>query len=149
VTTDDPTLAHIIGGQGGAVKASLFQVGGGTDPTDSAPEDNVAWGWTVTVPPKRTLGLMSVEVQRVDAVNDSPTEVASAVNVANAYESAPQSALYAGINPAEAATIANWPQPPVPKKCKKHKKKHGKKSAAAAKKHKKSKCKKHKKKHKK
>ena len=47
------------------------------------------------------------------------------------------------MTPAESATGANWPQPVT---CKKHKKKHaGKKSAAASKKHKKSKCKKHKK----
>jgi hypothetical protein len=145
-TTSDATLAHIPDGQGGAVKANLFQIGGGAD---SAPQDNVAWGWTVTVPAHRTVSLMSVEVQQADPANDSPTEVTSAVNVANAYETAPQSALYQGMNPAEAATIANWPQPPV-KKCKKHKKKHhGKKSAAAAKKHKKSKCGKKHKKHKK
>ena len=92
---------------------------------------------------------MSVEVQQADPANDSPTEVSSAVNVANTYEAAPQSTLYQGMNPAEAATIANWPQPPAKKKCKKHKKHHGKKSAAAAKKHKKSKCGKKHKKHKK
>jgi hypothetical protein len=149
VTTDDNTIAHIVDGQGGKVKASLFQIGGGTVATEQ-PEDNVAWGWTVTVPPQGTVGLMSVQVQRGDAGHPSSGEVAAAVAAANAYESAPQANLYEGMNPAEAATIANWPQPPVKKKkkCKKHKKHHGKKSAAAAKKHKKSKkCKKHKKKH--
>jgi hypothetical protein len=146
-TTSDATLAHLVDGQGGKLKANLFQVGGGTVATDQ-PEDNVAWGWTVTIPAHATVGLMSVEAQQAVAGRSSPAEVANAVAVANGYESAAQSTLYQGMNPAEAATIANWPQPPV--KCKKHKKKHhGKKSAAASKKHKKSKCKKHKKKHKK
>jgi len=90
---------------------------------------------------------MSFEVQQTDATKDSPTDVASAAAVANGYETAPGTTIYQGMTPAESATVANWPQPPV--KCKKHKKKHGKKSAASAKKHKKSKCKKHKKKHKK
>jgi hypothetical protein len=149
VTNDDPaatsdnTLAHVVDGHG-AVKANLFQVGGGAD---STPEDNVAWGWTVTVPAHRTVGLMSFEVQQGDAALSSPTDVAQAANVANSYETAPGATIYQGMSPAEAATVANWPQPAT---CKKHKKKHhGKKSAAAAKKHKKSKCGKHKKKHKK
>jgi hypothetical protein len=144
VTNDDNTLAHVIDGHG-ALKANLFQIGGGT--VGGTPEDNVIWGWTVTVPAHRTVGLMSFEVQQGIAGHPSPTEVASAAAVANTYETAPTTTIYQGMSPTEAATIANWPQPPV--KCKKHKKKHGKKSAAAAKKHKKSKCKKHKKKHKK
>jgi hypothetical protein len=154
VTNDDPdnddnTIAHIVDGQGGKVKASLFQVGGGTVTTEQ-PQDNVVWGWTVTVPAHGTVGLMSVEVQRGDSGMSSPFNVNAAAGAANGYESAPQSLLYQGMNPAEAATIANWPQPPVPKKkCKKHKKKKHKHHAAAAKKHKKNKCKKHKKKHKK
>jgi cell division septation protein DedD len=144
----DPTLAHIVDGHG-AVKANLFQIGGGTVVAD-APEDNVAWGWTVTVPAHATVGLMSYEVQQAVYPRNGATEVNNAVGVANAYESAPLATLYEGMSPAEAASVANWPQPPVPhkKKCKKHKKHHGKKSAAAAKKHKKSKkCKRHKKKH--
>jgi hypothetical protein len=144
-TTDDNTLAHVIDGHG-ALKANLFQVGGGTI-TSSAPEDNVIWGWTVTIPAHRTVGLMSFEVQQGVSDDSSPAEVANAAAAANAYETAPMPTIYQGMTPAEAATVANWPQPPV--KCKKHKKKHGKKSAAAAKKHKKSTCKKHKKKHKK
>jgi hypothetical protein len=145
VTTSDDTIAHIIDGVGGKVKANLFQVGGGTV-TTAQPEDNVAWGWTVTVPAHGTVGLMSVQVQRADAGLSSSFGVSAAGAAANAYESAAQSQLYEGMNPSEAATIANWPQPPVPKKKKcKHKKKHKKHSAAAAKKHKK--CKKHKKKH--
>jgi hypothetical protein len=149
VTNDDPTstsdntLAHIADGHG-VVKTNLFQLGPGTA---SQPEDNLIWGWTVTVPAHRTVGLMSFEVQQTDATKDSPTDVASAAAVANGYETAPGTTIYQGMTPAESATVANWPQPPV--KCKKHKKKHGKKSAASAKKHKKSKCKKHKKKHKK
>jgi hypothetical protein len=145
VTTSDNTLAHVVDGHG-AVKANLFQVGGGAD---STPEDNVVWGWTVTVPAHRTLGLMSFEVQQADEALSSPMDVANAATVANAYETAPMATIYQGMSPAESATVANWPQPPVKKKCKKHKKKHGKKSAAAAKKHKNIKCKKHKKKHKK
>jgi hypothetical protein len=109
----------------------------------------VAWGWTVTVPANRTVGLMSFEVQQGDSAHSSSAEVVNAAAVANAYETAPMTTVYQGMSPTESATVANWPQPVQPKKCKKHKKKHGKKSAAAAKKHKKSKCKKHKKKHKK
>jgi hypothetical protein len=139
-TTDDNTLAHIVDGHG-KVKTSLFQIGGGTV-TSAQPEDNVAWGWTVTVPAGGTVGLMSVEVQRGDAVHSSASEVANAVAAANGYESAPMASLYQGMNPAEAATIVNWPQPHK-KKCKKHKKKKHH-AAGAAKKHKK--CKKHKKK---
>jgi hypothetical protein len=152
VTNDDPdstsdsTLAHVIDGHG-ALKANLFQVGGGTAGSATQPEDNVAWGWTVTVPAHRTVGLMSFEVEQAVSDESSPAEVSLAASVANAYETAPMTTIYQGMTPAESGTIANWPQPPV--KCKKHKKKHGKKSAAAAKKHKKSKCKKHKKKHKK
>lgn len=138
VTTSDDTLAHVIDGHG-VLKANLFQIGGGTQ---SAPEDNVVWGWTVTIPAHRTVGLMSFEVQQADASLSSPTDVASAAAVANSYEAAPLTTIYQGMTPAESATVANWPQPVT---CKKHKKKHGKKSAAAAKKHKKSKCKKHKK----
>ena len=123
----------------GVHKANLFQIGGGTQ---SAPEDNVVWGWTVTIPAHRTVGLMSFEVQQADASLSSPTDVANAAAVANSYEAAPLTTIYQGMTPAESATVANWPQPVT---CKKHKKKHGKKSAAAAKKHKKSKCKKHKK----
>jgi hypothetical protein len=151
VTNDDPaitsdnTLAHVVDGHG-AVKANLFQIGGGSDGT---PEDNVAWGWTVSIPAHATVGLMSFEVQQGSPGLSSPQDVASAANVANAYETAPMTTIYQGMTPAESATVANWPQPPV-KKCKKHKKKHhGKKSAGAAKKHKANKCKKHKKKHKK
>jgi hypothetical protein len=144
-STDDNTLAHVVDGHG-ALKANLFQIGGGTL-TSSEPEDNVAWGWTVTIPAHKTVGLMSFEVQQADAALSSPTDVAQAANVANSYETAPGATIYQGMSPAEAATVANWPQPAT---CKKHKKKHhGKKSAAAAKKHKKSKCGKHKKKHKK
>jgi hypothetical protein len=149
VTNDDPlspgdnTLAHVIDGQGGKVKANLFQIGGGTDGT---PQDNVAWGWTVTVPAHRTVSLLSYEIQQGTADDNGVAEIVNAANAANAYETAPTTTLYQGMSPAEAATVANWKQPPV--KCKKHKK-HGKKSAAAAKKHKKSKCKKGHKKHKK
>jgi hypothetical protein len=145
-TTDDNTLAHVIDGHG-ALKANLFQIGGGTAGAGTQPNDNVAWGWTVTVPAQRTVGLMSYEVQQGDPAHLAATEVTNAAAVANAYETAPLTTIYQGMSPAESATVANWPQPPAPKKCKKHKKKHGKKSAAAAKKHKKSKCKKkHKKK---
>jgi hypothetical protein len=141
-TTDDATLAHVVDGHG-AVKTNLFQIGGGTN--SSAPEDNAAWGWTVTVPAGRTVGLLSAEVQKAVAGRDSATEVADAAAVAAGYEVAPMSTIYQGMSAGDAASIVNWPQPPVKKKCKKHKKKHhGKKSAAAAKKHKK--CKKHKKK---
>jgi hypothetical protein len=143
VTTSDNALAHVVDGHG-AVKANLFQIGGGTAGSGTQPEDNVAWGWTVTIPAHRTVGLMSFEVQQGVSDQSAPAEVANAASVANAYETAPITTIYQGMSPAESATVANWPQPPV-KKCKKQKKKHGKKSAAAAKKHKKSKCKKHKK----
>jgi hypothetical protein len=135
-TTDDATLAHVVDGHG-AVKTNLFQVGGGTV-TASAPEDNVAWGWTVTVPAGKTVGLLSAEVEQAVAGRDSATEVSNAAAVANSYETAPLTTIYRGMSAADAASIVNWPQPPAPpvKKCKKHKKKHGKKSAAAAKKHK-------------
>jgi hypothetical protein len=145
-TTDDNTLAHVVDGHG-AVKTNLFQIGGGTAGAGTAPEDNVAWGWTVTVPPGRTVGLLSVEVQQGVAGNVAATEVANAAAAANGYEVAPLSTIYQGMSAGDAASIVNWPQPVVPtKKCKKHKKKHGKKSAAAAKKHKKKKCGKKKKK---
>jgi hypothetical protein len=147
--TDDNTLAHVVDGQGGAVKANLFQVGGGTAGGTTQPEDNVAWGWTVTIPAGKTVGLMSFEVQQGSSALASATDAASAAAVANNYESAPRSTIYAGMSPAEASSVVNWSQPPVPAtptpKCKKHKKHHGKKSAASAKKHKKNKCKKHKK----
>jgi hypothetical protein len=143
--TDDNTLAHVIDGHG-ALKANLFQIGGGTS---TEPEGNAVWGWTVTIPAHRTVGLMSFEVQQADSTLSSPADVAAAASVANAYETAALTTIYQGMSTTESATVANWPQPPAPKKCKKHKKKHGKKSAGAAKKHKKSKCKKHKKKHKK
>jgi hypothetical protein len=155
VTNDDPsepsdaTLAHVVDGQGGAAKASLFQVGGGLP--GETPADNVAWGWTVTIPAGATVGLMSFEVQQAVFPRNSATEVSNAVNAATGYEALPPSTLYQGMSPTEAASVKNWAQPPAPKKkkCKKHKKKHhGKKSASAAKKHKKhKKCKKHKKKH--
>jgi hypothetical protein len=157
VTNDDPsepsdaTLAHVIDGQGGAVKGNLFQIGGGL-PAEQ-PEDNVAWGWTVTIPARATVGLMSFEVQQAVFPRNSASEVSNAAGVANAYESSAPATLYQGMSSAEAASVVNWSQPPAPhkkKKCKKHKKKHhGKKSAAAAKKHKKSKCGKKHKKHKK
>src|SRR4029077_7158180 len=111
-TTSDATLAHLVDGQGGKLKANLFQVGGGTV-TGDQPEDNVAWGWTVTIPAHRTVGLMSVEVQQAVAGRPAPAEGAKAVEVANGYESAAHSTLSQGMTPAEPATIANWPQPPV------------------------------------
>jgi hypothetical protein len=148
VNTSDNTLAHVIDGQGGAVKANLFQVGGGTAGIGTQPQDNVAWGWTVTIPAGQTVSLMSFEVQQADALLASAQDAANAAAVANDYESAPRSTLYAGMSPGEASSVVNWSQPPAPlaphKKCKKHKKKH-KRSASSSKKHKKG-CKKHKKK---
>jgi hypothetical protein len=111
VTNDDPTntsdntLAHIIDGQGGAVKANLFQVGGGAD---AQPEDNVAWGWTVTIPAGQTIGLMSFEVQQGSAGLSSPTDVASAVAQANNHETAPLSTLYQGMSASEQTSVVNW-----------------------------------------
>jgi hypothetical protein len=105
-TTDDNTLAHIIDGQGGAVKANLFQIGGGTVPTQ--PEDNVAWGWTVTIPAGQTIGLMSFEVQQGAAADSAPTDVASAVAQANNHENAPLSTLYQGMSASEQASVVNW-----------------------------------------
>jgi hypothetical protein len=143
-TTSDNTLAHVIDGQGGAVKANLFQVGGGTIPTDT--QDNVVWGWTVTIPANSTVGLLSVEVQQATLGLDSVTDAGQAAAVANSYQSAPLSTLYAGVSNADAVNVVNWPHPPPPpvKHKKKCKKKHHKRSAASAKKHKKCK-KKHKK----
>ncbi len=112
VTNDDPTstsdntLAHIIDGQGGALKADLFQVGGGTVPTQ--PEDNVVWGWTVTIPAGQTIGLMSFEVQQGSAGLSSPTDVASAVAQANNHENAPLSTLYQGMSASEQTSVVNW-----------------------------------------
>jgi hypothetical protein len=148
VTNDDPTatsdntVAHIVDGPGGAVKANLFQIGGGTD---AQPQDNVAWGWTVTIPAHRTIGLMSFEAQQADTTLASGLDAGNALAVANSYEAAPRTTLYAGMSTAEAASVVNWAQAPVCLK-KKKKKHHGKKSATSAKKHKKqSNCKKHKK----
>jgi hypothetical protein len=148
-TANDNTLAHVVDGQGGAVKANLFQIGGGTD---DQPEDNVAWGWTVTIPAGQTVGLMSFEVQQASSALASATDAASAAAVANDYESAPRSTLFADMSAAEASSVVNWSQPPAtpapaPKCKKKHKKKHKRAAGAAKKKHKS--CKKHKKKHRK
>jgi hypothetical protein len=105
LATSDNTLAHIIDGQGGAVKANLFQVGGGTDGT---PADNVVWGWTVTIPAGQTIGLMSFEVQQGSVGLSSPTDVASAVAQANTHENAPLSTLYQGMSESEQASVVNW-----------------------------------------
>ena len=106
-TTSDNTIAHIVDGQGAAVKANLFQVGGGTV-TTAQPEDNVAWGWTVTVPAHGLVGLMSFEVQQADSALSSPTDVAAAVSQANAHESASLSTLYQGMSSAEQKSVVNW-----------------------------------------
>lgn len=106
VTTSDATLAHIVDGQGGTVKANVFQVGGGTQPAQ--PQDNLIWGWTVTIPAGQTVGLMSFEVQQAVAGRSSPTEVANAVTEANNHENAPLSTLYQGMSPSEQQSVVNW-----------------------------------------
>jgi hypothetical protein len=106
-TTSDNTIAHVVDGQGGAVKANLFQVGGGTVTADQ-PEDNVAWGWTVTVPAGQTVGLMSFEAQQGSTGLPSATDAASAAAVANSYENAPLSTLYQGMSSSEQASVVNW-----------------------------------------
>jgi hypothetical protein len=104
-TTSDNTLAHIVDGVGGALKANVFQLGPGTDGT---PEDNLIYGWTVTIPAGQTIGLMSFEVQQGVAGHVAATEVAQAVAQANARENAPLSTLYQGMSAAEQQSVVNW-----------------------------------------
>jgi hypothetical protein len=111
VTNDDPTstsdntLAHIVDGVGGALKANVFQLGPGSDTT---PEDNLIYGWTVTIPAHGTVGLLSFEVQQADATLSSPIDVAAAVSQANAHENAALSTLYQGMSASEQQSVVNW-----------------------------------------
>ena len=104
-TTSDNTLAHIVDGMRGAVKANVFQVGPGTD---TQPQDNLIYGWTVTVPPGQTIGLMSFEVQQGVAGLAAPPQVTGAVTQANAYENAPLATLYQGMSTSEQQSVVNW-----------------------------------------
>lgn len=104
-TTSDNTLAHIVDGVGGAVKANVFQLGPGSD---AQPQDNLIWGWTVTIPAGQTVGLMSFEVQQGVAGLSAPPQVANAVAQANAYENAPLSTLYQSMSASEQQSVVNW-----------------------------------------
>lgn len=104
-TTSDNTLAHIVDGVGGAVKANVFQLGPGSD---AQPQDNLIWGWTVTIPAGQTVGLMSFEVQQGVAGLSAPPQVANAVSQANAYETAQLSTLYQGMSSTEQQSVVNW-----------------------------------------
>jgi hypothetical protein len=111
VTNDDPTstsdntLAHIVDGVGGALKANVFQLGPGAD---ADKPDNLIWGWTVTIPAGQTVGLMSFEVQQGSPGLPSAPDTASAVAQANAHENAPLSTLYQGMSSSEQQSVVNW-----------------------------------------
>jgi hypothetical protein len=111
VTSDDATtnsdlaLAHVIDGPGGADRVDLVTLTG----TDSDPADNLTYRWeNVTIPPGQTVAYMSFEVQQGVAGASAPTENANAAALADAYQNADPSEIYAGMSQAEISALRNW-----------------------------------------
>jgi Ca2+-binding RTX toxin-like protein len=113
-TNDDPALGHVMDGPGGRERVDLATLLGLRPPgEDGDPEDNLTWAWNVTVQPGQTLALMSYEIQQslpVDTDN-AAAEAGMAAGVAQSYQGAPPTTLFAGMTKSEQAAVANWKTP--------------------------------------
>jgi Ca2+-binding RTX toxin-like protein len=104
---EDPALAHVMDGAGGADRVDFAFLGAAPTLTDP---DHLAWRWdNVSIRPGRTAAFISYEVQQVVANASSAAEDSAAMARALEYQQAPYTTLFAGMSPEEIKAIRNWP----------------------------------------
>jgi len=104
-TDEDPALAHVWDGAGGAMRVSQVVLGVAKRP------EVLYWDWNLTVPAGGTSAFVSYEIEAAAPGRETAAEVAQAVEQAEARERQPLSSLYAGMSAAEIAATMNWPHP--------------------------------------
>jgi PKD domain len=103
---EDPALAHVWDGPGGAMRASEVVLGNGNG------ADVLFWAWkNVTVPPGGTNAFISYEIQQAVPGRSTSTEVSQAVARAQGRETQSFASLYTGMSAAEIAGTLNWAHP--------------------------------------
>jgi len=101
--SEDPTLAHVWDGPGGAARISEVVLKTGND--------TLYWTRDVTVPPGATASFVSYEIQSEVPGRLTIAEVPQAVALAEARQTQSPASLYRGMSAMEIAGTMNWAHP--------------------------------------
>lgn len=116
----DPALAHVWGGPGAPSPITVVRSGAqaGDKPLDNPNaalmERQLGWGWEqVALAPGETARFLSWEIPQQAASRSWVDQAPLAQQAAEDLLAAPLSDRYAGLSPAEVATVRNWAPPAV------------------------------------